>query len=150
MSFPVEKLSSLRQLIHSKIHDLGVQDKIKECIDDGDSERGGGNEERLLSQLRDKGVIDDILTSLKLSSEVNDKTNIIESIDECTCEQERVVGGERFIRVNCLISSLYDSEKEQAVLILKSNGRKGISGTSSRNRDDTRMYSHNVYITYTL
>ena len=103
MSFPAEKLSSLRQLIHSKINDLGVQDKIKECIDTGDSERAGASEEHLLSQLRDKGVIDDILASLRLSRDVTDKTSrAVDSVDQCTCEQEKVgSGGERFIRVIC-------------------------------------------------
>ena len=104
MSFPAEKLSSLRQLIHSKINDLGVQDKIKECIDTGDNEQGRASEEHLLSQLRDKGVIDDILASLKLSRDVTDKTSgAVDSVDQCTnctCEQERAgSGGERFIRV---------------------------------------------------
>ena len=99
MSFPAEKLSSLRQVIHSKINDLGVQDRIKECIDTGDE----ASEEHLLSQLRDKGVIDDILASLKLSRDVTDKTTgVVDSVDECTCEQENVgVGGERSIRVTC-------------------------------------------------
>ena len=103
MSFPAEKLSSLRQLIHSKINDLEVQDKIKQCIDAEDSERGGANEEHLLSQLRDKGVIDDILASLRLSRDVTDKASgAIDSVDECTCEQGKVDGGgERFIRVIC-------------------------------------------------
>ena len=101
MSFPAEKLSSLRQLIHSKVNDLGVQDKIKECIDTGDNERGGEDEEHLLSQLREKGVIDDILASLKLSRDVTDKTSgAVESVDQCTCEQEKAGSrGERFIRV---------------------------------------------------
>lgn len=100
MSFPAEKLSSLRQLIHSKINDLGVQDKIKECIDTGDSERGGANEEHLLSQLRDKGVIDDILASLKLSRDVTDKTSEAVDSDQCTCEQEKAgSGSERYIRM---------------------------------------------------
>ena len=99
MSFPAEKLSSLRQLIHSRINDLGVQDKIKECIDGEDGERGGADEEHLLSQLRDKGVIDDILASLKLSRDVADKTSGVDSVDECTCEQEKVGGGERFISI---------------------------------------------------
>lgn len=98
MSFPAEKLSSLRQLIHSRINDLDVQDKIKECIDAEDSE--GANEEQLLSQLRDKGVIDDILASLKLSKDVAEQTRV-SSVDDFTCEQEKVGEGERFIRITC-------------------------------------------------
>ena len=107
MSFPSERLSSLRQLIHSKINDLGVQDRIKECIEAGDDGRGGANEEHLLSQLRDKGVIDDIMASLKLSRGVADKTNEVDPVNECTCEQELVGGGERFIRK--FYSKLYSS-----------------------------------------
>jgi len=96
MSFPAEKLSSLRQLIHSRINDLGVQDKIKECIDAEDSE--GANEEQLLSQLRERGVIDDILASLKLSKDVAEQTSRVSLVDESNCEQE-IVGGECFIRI---------------------------------------------------
>ena len=146
MSFPAEKLSSLRQLIHSKINDLGVQDKIKECIDTGDSERGGASEEHLLSRLRDKGVIDDILASLKLSKDVTDEA--IDSVDDCTCEQEKLGGtGERFIRVICnvLTNSICISEAKQKVCVFTSNGWKGICGALARVRDDTRVYPCNVY-----
>ena len=146
MSFPAEKLSSLRQLIHSKINDLGVQDKIKECIDTGDSERGGASEEHLLSRLRDKGVIDDILASLKLSKDVTDEA--IDSVDDCTCEQEKLGGtGERFIRVICnvLTNSICISEAKQKVCVFTSNGRKGICGALARVRDDTRVYPCSVY-----
>jgi len=102
MSFPAEKLSSLRQQIHVRINELGVQDKIKECIEVGTSEFGGTDEERLLSQLREKGVIDQIMASLNLNSDTVDKTSRY-SQDECTCELQTRVGCERFIRVfNCL------------------------------------------------
>lgn len=134
MSFPAEKLSSLRQLIHSKINDLGVQDRIKECIEAGDDGGGGANEEHLLSQLRDKGVIDDIMASLKLNRDVADKTSGADPVDECTCEQENVSGGECFIReIHSVYISLLlcNSETKQAVCIHTSNGREGISGASA-------------------
>jgi len=99
MSFPAEKLSSLRQQIHVRINELGVQDKIKECIEAGTSELGGTDEEHLLSQLREKGVIDQIMASLNLSSDTVDKSSRDCPPDECTCELQTGVGCERSIRV---------------------------------------------------
>jgi len=101
MSFPSEKLSSLRQQIHVRINELGVQDKIKECIEAGtsDGELGGTDEEHLLSKLREKGVIDQIMASLNLSSDTVDKTTAEISPDECSCEHQIGVRCERSIRV---------------------------------------------------
>ena len=49
--------------------------------------------------LSEKGVIDQIMASLNLSSDIVDKTSRYSPPDECTCELQTGIGGECSIRV---------------------------------------------------
>lgn len=66
MSLPPEKLSELRQLIHGRVSQLGVQEQIRSCL--AETQEGGRevDEGALLRALEERGLIDQVMQSLHL------------------------------------------------------------------------------------
>lgn len=67
MSLPPEKLSELRQLIHSCVSQLGVQEQIRGFLAESQEGGRGVDEETLLRALEERGMVDQVLQSLHLN-----------------------------------------------------------------------------------
>lgn len=67
MSLPPEKLSELRQLIHSRVSQLGVQEQIRGFLAESQEGGRGADEETLLRALEERGMVDQVLQSLHLN-----------------------------------------------------------------------------------
>ena len=67
MSLPPEKLSELRQLIHSRVSQLGVQEQIRGFLAESQEGGRGVDEETLLRALEERGMVDQVLQSLHLN-----------------------------------------------------------------------------------
>ena len=88
-NLPTEKVNELKQLIHSHLNQTDVHSKIKNCLDDsfkagGDARSGAVDENAILHTLRERGVINDVMRTLKF-----------EGVDsrEGRDQRERVVDG---------------------------------------------------------
>ena len=69
MSLPSEKVQELKQLIHNHLTQTNVHSRIKECVDDSfrgdDLESGRIDEAGLLNALKERGIVDDVMNTLK-------------------------------------------------------------------------------------
>jgi len=69
MSLPSEKVQELKQIIHSHLSQMNVHSRIKEYV--GESFRGDDLESRgidetgLLNALKERGIVDDVMKTLK-------------------------------------------------------------------------------------
>lgn len=69
-NLPTEKVNELKQLIHSHLNQTDVHSKIKSCLDDSfgaeaDARSGAVDENAILNILRERGVINDVMRTLK-------------------------------------------------------------------------------------
>jgi hypothetical protein len=69
-NLPTEKVNELKQLIHSHLNQTDVHSKIKSCLDDSfgaeaDARSGAVDENAILNTLRERGVINDVMRTLK-------------------------------------------------------------------------------------
>ena len=69
-NLPTEKVNELKQLIHSHLNQTDVHSKIRSCLDDsfkaeGDARSGAVDENAVLHTLRERGVINDVMRTLK-------------------------------------------------------------------------------------
>ncbi|XP_078607268.1 centrosomal protein of 76 kDa-like [Branchiostoma floridae x Branchiostoma japonicum] len=76
MALPPEKISELRQIIHNKLTQMDVHSRIRDAVSETMeesrvSERGGGavGEEQVLESLRQRGIIDEILSEMSFEEE---------------------------------------------------------------------------------
>lgn len=69
MALPTEKVHELKQIIHNHLAQMNVHSKIKECLDESftgdDPTHRGVDEASLLSALRERGLVDDVMRTLK-------------------------------------------------------------------------------------
>ncbi|CAH3025955.1 unnamed protein product [Porites evermanni] len=69
MSLPTEKVQELKQIIHNHLSQMNVHSRIKECVDESfrgdDRESGALDEAGLLSALKERGIVDDVMNTLK-------------------------------------------------------------------------------------
>ena len=69
MSLPTEKVQELKQIIHSHLSQMNVHSRIKEYVDESfrgdDVESGGIDEAGLLNALKERGIVDDVMNTLK-------------------------------------------------------------------------------------
>lgn len=69
MSLPTEKVQELKQIIHNHLSQMNVHSRIKECVDESfrgdDLESGGLDEAGLLNALKERGIVDDVMNTLK-------------------------------------------------------------------------------------
>jgi len=69
MSLPREKIQELKQIIHSHLSQMNVHSRIKECVDESfrgeDFESRGVDEAGLLSALKERGIVDDVMNTLR-------------------------------------------------------------------------------------
>ncbi len=70
-ALPPEKLSVLRQLIHSHVSREDLQDQIRGCVADSlatEAEEGGRvDEEAVMRVLEERGIVEQVLQALNLS-----------------------------------------------------------------------------------
>lgn len=69
MELPNERVSELRQLIHSHVSSEGIQEQIRDCISElasQDDDSKQLDETKLLQFLEEKGLIDRVMAGLKL------------------------------------------------------------------------------------
>ena len=68
MSLPPEKVNELKQVIHAHLNQLDIHGQIKNVVDESmknNSLNENENEMNVLQLLKEKGVVDDILGTLK-------------------------------------------------------------------------------------
>ena len=69
MALPTEKVQELKQIIHNHLSQMNVHSRIKECVDESfrgeDFESGGIDEVGLLNALKERGIVDDVMNTLK-------------------------------------------------------------------------------------
>jgi len=69
MSLPTEKVQELKQIIHNHLSQMNVHSRIKECVDESfrgdDRESGALDEAGLLNALKERGIVDDVMNTLK-------------------------------------------------------------------------------------
>lgn len=69
MSLPSEKVHELKQIIHSHLSQMNVHSRIKEYVDESfrgdDPEYSGIDEAGLLNALKERGIVDDVMNTLK-------------------------------------------------------------------------------------
>ena len=66
MSLPPEKLTELKQMIHSHLDRMDVHGKIKQYVSESmvEGDESIADEEGLLRDLRQKGIIDEVMSGL--------------------------------------------------------------------------------------
>lgn len=68
-NLPTEKVNELKQLIHSHLNQIDVHSKIKGCLDESfasnDQDKNVVEEDRILNVLRERGLIDEVMKTLK-------------------------------------------------------------------------------------
>lgn len=101
-SLPAEKVSELRQIIHSHVNRADVMEKIQSCVEQtlGTSDRQP-DETELLASLHAKGIVDDILSSLQLEEanrippplkeDLTREDGFLEAGSVCSCEDQQPV-----------------------------------------------------------
>lgn len=86
-NLPAEKVNELRQLIHSHLNQMDVHSKIKGCLDESfvsdERHRNVVEEDKILNVLREKGLVDEVMKTLKF-----------EGIEKKHHDQERSKAGE--------------------------------------------------------
>lgn len=69
MALPREKVQELKQIIHSHLSQMNVHSRIKECVDESfrgeDFESRGVDEAGLLNALKERGIVDDVMNTLR-------------------------------------------------------------------------------------
>ena len=69
MALPTEKVQELKQIIHNHLSQMSVHSRIKECVDESfrgeDFESGVIDEAGLLNALKERGIVDDVMNTLK-------------------------------------------------------------------------------------
>lgn len=69
MSLPSEKVHELKQIIHGHLSQMNVHSRIKEYVDESfrgdDPESSGIDEAGLLNALKERGIVDDVMNTLK-------------------------------------------------------------------------------------
>jgi len=69
MSLPSETVHELKQIIHNHLSQMNVHSRIKEYVDEsftGDDPDGAGIDEAgLLNALKERGIVDDVMNTLK-------------------------------------------------------------------------------------
>ena len=69
MTLPSEKVQELKQIIHNHLSQMSVHSRIKEYVDEsfrGDDPGGSGIDEAgLLNALKERGIVDDVMNTLK-------------------------------------------------------------------------------------
>ncbi len=69
MTLPSEKVQELKQIIHSHLSQMNVHSRIKEYVDESfrgdDPESSGIDEAGLLNALKERGIVDDVMNTLK-------------------------------------------------------------------------------------
>ncbi|XP_060069379.1 centrosomal protein of 76 kDa-like [Ylistrum balloti] len=73
MALPPEKISELKQIIHSQLSQMDVQNRIRDIISESIQDEYPGRmdqvgEEELLQKLKQRGLVDDILQKLQFDS----------------------------------------------------------------------------------
>ena len=96
-SLPAEKVSELRQIIHSHVNRADVMERIQSCVEQtlGSSDRQP-DETELLASLQAKGIVDDILRSLQLEEanrplrdQLAAGDELLEACSVCSCEDQQ-------------------------------------------------------------
>ncbi|ELT93283.1 hypothetical protein CAPTEDRAFT_130762 [Capitella teleta] len=78
MALPPEKISELKQIIHSQLSQMDVQGHIKEALSEvKTSNRENIQQVDLLNALREKGFIDDVMKQLKFDSTASTSANVL-------------------------------------------------------------------------
>ena len=87
-NLPSEKVNELKQLIHNHLNQIDVHSKIKDCLneesfagqtssDHDHDQTSTGEEDRILGILREKGLIDEVMRTLKFEgTESSDKKDV--------------------------------------------------------------------------
>lgn len=66
MSLPPEKVQELKQLIHNHMSHASVHSRIKSCVEESFTGEDQDIDERFLLQaLKDRGVVDEVMRSLR-------------------------------------------------------------------------------------
>ena len=69
MALPSEKVQELKQIIHNHLSQMNVHSRIKEYVDESfrgeDPERSGIDEAGMLNALKERGIVDDVMNTLK-------------------------------------------------------------------------------------
>ncbi|PFX21677.1 Centrosomal protein of 76 kDa [Stylophora pistillata] len=69
MALPSEKVHELKQIIHSQVSQMNVHSRIRDCVDESfrgeDAESSGIDEAGLLNALKERGIVDDVMNTLK-------------------------------------------------------------------------------------
>ena len=68
-NLPTEKVNELKQLIHNHLNQMDVNSKIKDYLDESfvsdERNRSVVEEETILTVLRERGLVDEVMKSLK-------------------------------------------------------------------------------------
>ncbi len=65
MELPPEKLNELKQIIHSHLDQIDIHGRIRQCLDETlQHEEDSFEEEGLLTALKEKGIIEDVMKNL--------------------------------------------------------------------------------------
>ncbi|XP_027038714.1 centrosomal protein of 76 kDa-like [Pocillopora damicornis] len=69
MALPSEKVHELKQIIHSHVSQMNVHSRIRDCVDESfrgeEAESAGIDEAGLLNALKERGIVDDVMNTLK-------------------------------------------------------------------------------------
>lgn len=69
MALPSEKVHELKQIIHSHVSQINVHSRIRDCVDESfrgeEAESAGIDEAGLLNALKERGIVDDVMNTLK-------------------------------------------------------------------------------------
>ncbi|XP_041375156.1 centrosomal protein of 76 kDa-like [Gigantopelta aegis] len=74
MALPPEKISELKQIIHSQLTQMDIQTKIRDILSDTvreefSAQHGHISEQELMQKLRQRGIVDDILHRIQFDTE---------------------------------------------------------------------------------
>ena len=91
MALPSEKVHELKQIIHSQVSQMNVHSRIRDCVDESfrgeDAESSGIDEAGLLNALKERGIVDDVMNTLKFEGLERDPRRLkdkrrVDALDE--------------------------------------------------------------------
>lgn len=98
MALPAEKVQELKQIIHNHLAQMNMHSKIKEYLDESSTgedptQRAAVDEASLLSALRERGIVDDVMRTLNFEGMPERESRRPKERRGDTSEQEAVTRG---------------------------------------------------------
>ncbi len=75
-TLPPEKINQIKQIIHDRYNEVDIQSQIRSIISEqmSNSNPGNNNHEAIVQQIKNKGIIDSLMTGIKFENHIHQAT----------------------------------------------------------------------------